>query len=92
MNQYPIYNKIVDILNNEDYLISYPDVLSREAEEAVGNYLSEIERSDRNFQWSMSVSDYPDMSGGAVFLAFIEEGHLFAFSWDYRNTVMDFMD
>ena len=89
MNQYPIYNKIVDILNNEDYLISYPDVLSREAEEEVGNYLSEIERSDRNFQWSISVSDYPDMSGGVVFLAFIEESHLFALSWDYRNTYTD---
>ena len=89
MNQYPIYNHILDILNNEEYLISYPDVLTSEAEEAVGNYLSEIERSDRNFQWSISVSDYPDMSGGVVFLAFIEEGHLFALSWDYRNTYTD---
>ena len=92
MSQYPIYNKVLDILNDEDYLISYPDVLSREAEEVVGNYLSEIERSDRNFQWSISVSDYPDASGGVVFLAFIEEGHLFALSWDYRNICIDFMD
>lgn len=89
MNQYPIHNKIVDILNNEDYLISYPDVLSQKAEEEIGNYLSEIERSNEDFQWSISVSDYPDMSGGVVFLAFIEKGNLCTFSWDYRNTYAD---
>lgn len=92
MSKYPIHDKIIDILNDPEYLISYPEVLSQEVEEVIGNYLSEIERSDRKFQWSMSVSDYSDMSGGAVFLAFIEKGLLFTYSWDYRKTDIDFMD
>jgi hypothetical protein len=85
MSNFPIHDMIVATMDEEKYLVAYPDVYTEQLEWDIGNYLSNYEREHDGFQWSLSVVEYPAADGGTVFLAFIENGILTTFTWDYEN-------
>lgn len=92
MSDFPIRDMIIAASNEEKYLSTYPDVYTEQLEWDIGNYLSNYEREHDGFQWSLSVVEYPATNGGAVFLAFIENGILTTFAWNYERTTEEVND
>ena len=75
MSNYPIHDMIIATMDDEKYMVAYPDVYTEQLEWDIGNYLANYEREHDGFQWSISVIN------DATFLAFIENGALITFEW-----------
>lgn len=83
MSKYPIHDKIVDMFDDEKYLSAYPDVYTEQLKYDIGHLLAEYEKDNPTFQTSLRSVEYPIANGGTTFLAFIENGNLITFVWDY---------
>ena len=83
-NKFPICDHILDMINDPKYLVSYPDILTEDAEYDVGQYLTEVFKPISP-KWSISVLDWPNNEGGAVFVAWIENDRLMSLSWNYTK-------
>ena len=83
MSKYPIHDKIVDMFDDEKYLLAYPDIYTEQLKYDIGSLLAGYEKDNPSFQVSLQSVEYPAVSGGTAFLAFIENGNLITFTWDY---------
>lgn len=73
-----IENHCYDLL--DDYILGV-DTYEYTAVDVISTYLSECS----NIQWEIFCVAWPDMTGGSCSVAFVEDGILHTFGFDYKK-------
>ena len=72
-----IENKIYDIM--DDYTVGI-DTYEAELVMVIADYFND---EHPKVEWNLCCSEWPDLTGGACFVSWIESGHLRAICFDY---------
>lgn len=85
-----VEDTIIDIISRHYIASSDYEVCDEKCAAELVKYFQEKEVLDNNFQWNLTIDEYPDPIRGYVHIAFVDHGILYTHGYEFWKDAWNF--